>query len=269
VQVHNEPDKFVFTAKQQRRLAVLAGALAATVFLTSLLLETGERRQATPVLANLQPAGQSLRVFDFWHRDGIAALLPLTSSETQAHRDQRVQQMMTAASQFIHAGNIEGAGELLRTVVAVAPEHSHAWHLLGTVYFIQRRYRQAEPCLARAVGSGSGTNALCRTRLALTQMHLGKYESALQNLRIVEKIAPEEGALHFAFTCVYAHQGDTEQALAHLEQAYRRLGGALLAHISDPNLDALRDQKRFRQIVQAVRNSEARHLTNSSSIADL
>ena len=84
----------------------------------------------------------------------------------------------------------------------------------------------------------------------MAQYRQGKYASALENMRQVVRYEPEDGALHFVLACLYARLADPDRALFHLDKAREQLGFSLLAHISEPNLDSLRETPQFKEIVR-------------------
>lgn len=106
-----------------------------------------------------------------------------------------------------------------------------------TSVFEQPRYRMAQTLSSRA------TVALFARR---------EYAEAEKQLRAVVKRVPSEVYARYNLACALARQGKTDEALATLRKAVE-LGFGDPTHIArDPDLESLRGDPRFPQIIKAV-----------------
>lgn len=220
---------------------ILAATLALTVFLTSLVLErprTGMiRGTSLPDGAVEYPAEGAL--------DMDACTLPeILGAKSGA------QGLVARGWRFYEAGNGDGAIELLKSALAADSEDRSALAALGIVCYASRRYPEAEEYLTRLMARNRDADPGYRARLAMSQLRQCKFGPALANLEAVLRLEPDNGGLHFVIGTIHSRLADRERALYHLEQAYQQLGFALLAHVSDPNLDPLRDTPQFQGLVK-------------------
>ena len=235
-------------------IAILVAVLASTVFLTSLVLESrnrpGNRASlgSRPRAVHAVPAGSQSLLGSSWPSDTV--LLNAAPSEPA---EARSAQLLAQAREFRTAGNNLAAREVWKSVLRADPAAREALAGLGGLSFDEKRYREAELYLGRLVELGPDDAPGARARLGVAQMRLGKYDAALENLESFLPLQPEDGALHFALACVHAMKGQTETALQHLATSYSILGLDLLAYISDPQLDSLRDTPAFKRIVESAR----------------
>jgi len=239
-------------------IAILGVCLALTVFFTSIVLETQQGESASPrvVRRAIDASPMSFNAPATPYLGG-APLVALSTAPGAAQSD--ADELVTRAAAFYDAGNKHGAIELCRSALKRDPTDMDAKALLGCILFSDRQYEEAERCLSECAKADAGGSPLIRARLGVAQMRLGRYEPALENLRGVLREQPRDGALHFALACTHAKLGDQELALQHLRVASELLGGALLQHISDPQLDSLRESCAFQKIVRrAVRAHQHR-----------
>lgn len=220
---------------------ILAATLALTIFLTSLILErprTGMiRGTSLPDGAVESPADRAL--------EADASALPEILGAKCG-----VQGLVARGWRFYEAGNGDGAIELLKSALAADAEDRSALAALGVVCYASRRYSEAEEYLTRLLARNKDADPGYRARLAMSQLRQRKFGPALANLEAVLRLEPDNGGLHFVIGTIYSRLADRERALYHLEQAYQRLGFALLAHVSDANLDPLRDTPQFKRLVK-------------------
>jgi tetratricopeptide (TPR) repeat protein len=226
-------------------VTILAASLALTVFLTSLVLEhsgQGSRKGTIGAGGSASPPTSLLRSCRPG-AEGATPALPAGAGE--------IAEMVAQGWRFYDAGNAEGAIEILKAALAKAPEDSAVNAALGVISFAGGHYAEAETRLQRHLAAEPGDTD-CRVRLGMAQLRQCKYGPALANMRVALAEEPRAGALHFALACIHARLADRDRALYHLERAYAELGVTLLAHISDANLDSLRDTPKFRAIVAAA-----------------
>jgi len=232
-------------------IAILTATLALTVFLTSLLLETrdskGHRANLRSESVDAVPA--SSRILLGQYEPTCRILKESAPGEAAASKTVK---LLNEAQRFMTVGNLEGAAELLQAALKIDPEHPVALEAMGVACFARRQYAEAEEFLTRFIELDNEATPICRMRLGVAQMRQGKYEAALENLRIVHSHEPTDGAVQFALACVYSRLENEEKALHHLELAYAQFGYDLLAHISSPHLDNLRNTKKFQKILHSA-----------------
>lgn len=222
-------------------VGILAATLALTVFLTSLILEhppVGMNRGTSLPGGDIEyPADPGLDV-------NIYTLPEVLGAKGDA------QGLVARGWRFYEAGNGDGAVELLKSALAADADDRSALAALGIVCYACRRYPEAEDYLTRLLARNKDADPGYRARLAMSQARQRKYGPALENLKAVLRQEPEGGGLHFVIGTIYSRLADRERALYHLERSYDQLGFALLAHVSDPNLDPVRNTPQFQRLVQ-------------------
>ncbi len=232
-------------------IPILAATLALTVFLTSLVLESGNDSRANITFDadnDVVPFGHRI-LLERAQDDGGAFSILVDKQESGTGGDD----LLSQGRQFWRAGNFEGAVELLRRALEIEPDKRETLRFLGSACFERRDYGASEKYLLRLVALEAEVDPVCRMYLGVAQMRQQKYGAALGNLMILLRENPKDGALHFALACVYSRLLDVDRAIYHLQVAYTNLGGSILSHISDPQLDNLRNHKTFQQIVRTAR----------------
>ena len=230
---------------------ILAATLALTIFLTSLILE---RPRTGMTRGTSLPGGAVACPTDGTLGADVSTLPEILGAKSGARG------LVARGWRFYEAGNGEGAVELLKSALAADSEDRSALAALGIVCYASRRYAEAEDYLTQLLARDRDAEPGYRARLAMSQLRQSKFGPALANLKAVLRLEPDNGGLHFVVGTVYSRMADRERALYHLEQAYQRLGFALLAHVSDPNLDSLRETPQFQRLVKKAL-AEYRRLT--------
>ncbi len=234
-------------------IPILAAALALTVFLTSLVLETqktGEQRASVrSVHVDAVLAGTKGLLTNYQNKGSI-----LLSAETDGKPNEPLQDLLDEAQNLVNAGNLEAAAEVMRRALKLDEENVNLVASLAAVHFARHEYALAEAYLQRLVKANVELDLTSRSRLGVAQMRQGKYEVARKNLSVVLEQQPNDGALHFALACTHAELNNQQSALYHLELAYAKMGLSLLNHISDPHLDRIREAEEFQRVVHALRS---------------
>jgi protein O-GlcNAc transferase len=149
---------------------------------------------------------------------------------TQAH-------LFTRAIQAHQAGQWEQAEALYWQILAQAPDHADAHHLLGVLYSQQSRHAEAVRHLRRAV-SLDERNPLFQHNLGEAWRRQGKLAQAEQSYRQALALAPELAEAHYNLANLLKLQDQLSQAIPHYQRAielkpfyanaYYNLGNALL-----------------------------------------
>jgi len=254
----NDNTKNSNTVNVRRGVVILAISLALTVFLTSLVLETRDnaalysvaRRQGVDAIPSPGP----------FTIDDLAVGGVDSDHDTKGSSPA---ELVAEAHKLCQTGSPGAAADRYRDALALEPDNREALGALGMLCFSRGQYREAEAYIQRLVALKPVADHMWYGHLGVAQMRQGKCELALHNLQIVLQHEPDDGALHFALACIYAHLEATGKALDHLEMAHKQLGPELLGYISDHNLDSLRDHERFQQIVRAAVDQYPRRSTVS------
>jgi tetratricopeptide (TPR) repeat protein len=230
----------------------MVACLALTCFCTSLVIENRERRSSL----GSRPANIAGAMNPVYASPVVAlsdAGSPVPGSFPQSAKGVRVEELLKQGGHFLQAGNLLGAAEIYRSVLKMDRENLPALASLGIICFEEESYAEAETCLALTSNLQGEMPLALRARLGVAQMRQGKYRKALENLRLVSVAEPEDGTVYFAMACIRARLGQTKEALDDLNQADLKMGPALLQHISDPDLDSLRNEPGFQDIVRKAR----------------
>jgi predicted Zn-dependent protease len=243
-------------AALRHRIAVLSGMLAGTIFLSAILIETIDQNSARHPLdetaADTRPA--LLHPLVHAEQGGGRALLGTTRPEPSS---EHVATLTKRARRLCDAGNFQGAAEFYRAILDLAPHNIEAQLALGSIALYQRRYTTAEFYLGNLIEQLPQDDPVVRMRLGSAQFRSGKIGIGLQNLKMALERTPEDGALCFELACVYATLRDRKRAYYYLECARERLGGLLLAFISDHHLDPIRQDARFGDLLKRARSQTA------------
>ncbi len=137
-----------------------------------------------------------------------------------------------------------------REALRLEPSSAASQYHLGRALIFQRRYDEAAAAFHRAAEIGSNTyEDLGMSQLALAQ---GNYDQAiayLSNSGVVRNTAMDQ----YWLSSAYAGKGDKEKALATLQYAFSLGFGDVGALDASPYFASLRDDPRYKQLVQQHR----------------
>jgi tetratricopeptide (TPR) repeat protein len=95
-------------------------------------------------------------------------------------------------------------------------------------------------------------------RQGIQYLDLGRLERAEREFKQVLELEPDNEVGWYNLACTYARWGKVDLALEHLERAVE-LGFDDVTHMeSDTDLDNVRDDPRFRQILDGIEASRSR-----------
>jgi TolB-like protein/predicted Ser/Thr protein kinase len=139
------------------------------------------------------------------------------------------------------------AEKAAREAVRLRPAAATSQYHLGRALLLQGRYDEAAAAFNRAKEIGSKWYAgLGMGQLALAQ---GNYDQAIADLMstgVAEKTAMDQ----YWLSSAYAGKGDKEKALVALQNAFKLGFGDFAALDASPYFKSLRDDPRYKQIVQ-------------------
>ncbi|MBC7778118.1 MAG: tetratricopeptide repeat protein [Phycisphaerae bacterium] len=143
------------------------------------------------------------------------------------------------------------AEAVCRKMLTQQPENREAIRGLIRAAFMQNKTVEAERLLSEATKSGQLTRQDC-SNMGYTLLVAGKDREGAKLYEAALAIAP--GGLEFYnLACAYAKVNETDRAIAALENAIK-LGNTSKRQIeSDPDLNSLKEDKRFKAILENLK----------------
>ena len=133
------------------------------------------------------------------------------------------------------------------------PEFLPAHQLLAILHARMGR-PQGALSEAKKVLELSGQNARAKATLAIVSALLGNHAEARAILRELEEDSAVPGfRWSYARAIIHVHLGEGNSALQCLSQACEEAGGALLYLRYDPHFSGIRDDERFKEILDRIR----------------
>lgn len=153
-----------------------------------------------------------------------------------------------------HSEAIERLTHLLETVYYDLNRFA-IYHRLGTIFFRLQDYDNAAVYMAQALAI-QPNNAAMASNLAAAQMTLGNLDEALETLNSIQLGLITNRhllfSIHFNLACLYSMKDQLEKAIEHLYQAAESDPPSVYASMGDPQLDAIRQDLRFRELQSAL-----------------
>ena len=159
------------------------------------------------------------------------------------------------------AGDLEKALKLFKKAQAIRPEEYQSAALIGQV--LRRLHRADEAQRADHLASDSinkhlelnPNEARAFNLGAIVLARLGEVERAREWNNRAISLAPDDDAILYNASCVFAVLGEEDQAFAGLQRAIEAglAGGDWVLH--DPDWERLRDHPRFQTLMQRLRRS--------------
>lgn len=133
----------------------------------------------------------------------------------------REEEIIQTAIKKYRLGQIKEAEEDFRTILVFDPNHQTALSYLGSIFFAQKQFQEAELLFRRATIAYPG-NPIAFRNLALTEFKLNKTKDALETMQKAADLSPDNVEIQIAMARLYAYSGDAEQADKYLLMAKRR-----------------------------------------------
>ncbi len=195
------------------------------------------------------PSAEERRIAEFGE---YRAVDEVTLEERMAQV--RLELLMEEANLLARQGDDEGAELLLQGALDKAGYDSSRFTLhrrLGAMAFRRQDYEVAAHHMAEALSLQPNDPATA-SNLAAAQMTLGDLDAALETLQGIQRGLIQHRQLlfsvHFNLACLYSMKEETEQAIAHLLEAAESDPPSAFASLGDPQLDAIRNDLRFRDL---------------------
>jgi len=159
------------------------------------------------------------------------------------------------------AGDLEKALKLFRKAQAIRPEDYQSAALIGQVLRRLHRADEAQRADHLAIDSINKhlelnpNEARAFNLGAIVLARLGEVERAREWNNRAISLAPDDDAILYNASCVFAVLGEEDQAFAGLQRAIEAglAGGDWVLH--DPDWERLRDHPRFQTLMQRLRRS--------------
>ena len=129
-----------------------------------------------------------------------------------------------------------------------APTAAEPEYLLGHYLALDGRPKNAAGAFLRAVEKDP-KHLAARIELAYAQAQIGERDAALVNLQMAASTGDVDEQVHYNLACLLALKGENESALRELATAVKKGYSNRVLMESDPDLDAIRNDPRFRKIL--------------------
>jgi adenylate cyclase len=155
------------------------------------------------------------------------------------------------ATTLICLNDHSGARQASSHALAIEPSNLYALNALGTMELLDRRPQEALAVYGRINADDAGDNGFRLTGIAMAEHDLGHALESKQALE--EAIAKAAQIDAYQIAQAYAWTGQTEQAFAWLERAYRQRDGGLAQAIkTDPLLASIKSDPRYAAMLKKI-----------------
>jgi len=154
-------------------------------------------------------------------------------------------------------GQLADAARLFEEAAAVREDYQAAFfaaqshEALGNKDIAQRRYHEAL-VVAEKHMELNPDDPRAATMRAVSLCRLGRKEEGLHWAEQALAIDPEDGGVRYNVACLYALEGETEKAIATLEEAIQVGFGNKGWIEHDPDLDPIRGHPRFKTLLERL-----------------
>jgi FimV-like protein len=165
-----------------------------------------------------------------------------------------VPERMVHAAELMHvSGNSDGAMEMLQALVTDEPTVTAAWETMERILASQDRFGEILELRRRRAAAGQGGVAVVE-ELARGMEARGSesyWDWKLNELQ--QMLSAGEDVSYVDLAIAYVEMGDTDGAIAYLEEAARHRDRRLVSERDNPVWDPLRQDQRFRQLMGRIR----------------
>ncbi len=152
---------------------------------------------------------------------------------------------------YYFARQYDRALEQGRKALDMDPNFGFAYWHRGMAYIQQKRFADAVTALRKAI-SLSGPAATFVSYLGYANAKLGKEREAQQMIAQLERASKRHYVSSYFIAMIHLGLGDLDRTFELLEKAYEERSGFLAFIRIEPMLDALRDDPRFKELVEKI-----------------
>jgi tetratricopeptide (TPR) repeat protein len=178
--------------------------------------------------------------------------MAIPTDQQGARRASEVAHYFAAAYAHDQAGQRDRAEALYRKVLAKAPGHADALHLLGVIALERGRHQRAIQLIRRALAIMPDFPA-AHANLGSGLKAIGKRTEAAEAYRRAIALQPDYAIAHSNLAAVQIEQGELSAGLASAERAIALAPGFVEAHVN--RADALFRQRRFEEAETSLRRA--------------
>jgi serine/threonine-protein kinase len=159
--------------------------------------------------------------------------------------------LVAKGSLYTFHREFDAAVEYFSEMARQHPEHHRPWSSLGRAWERKGEYRRAVECLQRARSIG-GDLPYVVAALGQAQAAAGDEASARAMLAELERLRGERFVQSTGFALIHMSLGETDRALAWIEEGCERRELALCSLRVHPIYDALRGEARFERVLRRI-----------------
>ena len=167
-----------------------------------------------------------------------------------------IKKLLASAINDSDSGDTKSAEDKLRTLIVFDPGNVKAISLLGSIMFQQGNYQEAE-FFFRMQAKVAPDDVSALNNLASALSRQCKYPEAIQSIEKVLEINPDSGAALLTLSGLNSLAGNTQEALENFKSAYAKMGERILPLSNDPNLNNIRDNPEFKDILDKINIEKA------------
>lgn len=156
---------------------------------------------------------------------------------------------------YIHARKNELALEQAKKVYALEPNHVTAQIWLVRAFITNGRYDEAIDLYENKIALDPSTQDLAQI-LGYAYAKAGRKSEAMEIIRKFDEVAKRQYVEKFSSATIYAALGEKDKAFAELEKSFANRDWGIARLGSDPLLDPLRDDPRFKDLLRRMKLPE-------------
>ena len=153
-------------------------------------------------------------------------------------------------------GDFDAAISHCKTMAAMRPYSEEPWHFIEQSFMNKGQGKAAREAGDKVIEltlrrlEVNPKDLLAMSRMAISFAHRGESGKTLEAITKIVEIDPHDGMALYNCACAYAGIGKKEEALTCLISSYEKGTMNVIEWIeSDPNLNPIRDDPRFREII--------------------
>jgi tetratricopeptide (TPR) repeat protein len=164
--------------------------------------------------------------------------------------------LFQTAQRLYEKNELDKALSTLQTIVVFFPDDHDALFLLAHVYYLKKRYGNAEIIYQKLLKESPNDSFIYNNLgAALAKQH--KFKEAIKVTKLGLKYAPEstEGMLNLSG--MFSALGNKEESIKYFSKVYDIIGFDILSIANDPTLDNVREEPEFQRILKLATDAKA------------